>query len=109
MNIDGTNTLACTKHISGRKIKIYPLPHLQVIKDLIGDLSGFYKQFASVKPWLHTTHNTSSREHIQYEEDRNKLNGLHECILCASCSTVCPSYWWNSDKFLGPCSLVTSI
>ena len=108
MNIDGTNTLACTKHISdiGNEIKIYPLPHLPVIKDLVGDLSGFYRQFERVKPWLHTSHKNVDHEQRQSEENRKKLDGLYECILCASCSTACPSYWWNSEKFLGPAALL---
>ena len=108
MNIDGTNTLACIKHIGdiGKIIKIYPLPHLPVIKDLIGDLSDFYKQFYKVKPWLQTNHRVSDIEQIQSEEDRQKLDGLYECILCACCSTACPSYWWNPEKFLGPAALL---
>ena len=108
MNIDGTNTLACIKHIGeiSNTIKIYPLPHLPVIKDLVGDLSGFYKQLERVKPWLHTNHSNVDREHTQSEKDRNKLDGLYECVLCACCSTACPSYWWNSEKFLGPAALL---
>lgn len=109
MNIDGTNTLACTKsmeEISG-DIKIYPLPHMKVVKDLIPDMSNFYAQYASVKPWLQSdtpTEQTSERH--QSIEDRGKLNGLYECILCACCSTACPSYWWNGDKYLGPATLL---
>jgi succinate dehydrogenase / fumarate reductase iron-sulfur subunit len=108
MNIDGTNTLACTKHISdiGTKIKIYPLPHLPVIKDLVGDFSNFYRQLERVKPWLHTSHSSSTYEQLQSEENRSKLDGLYECILCGSCSTACPSYWWNPEKFLGPAALL---
>lgn len=108
MNIDGTNTLACTKHISdiGKTIKIYPLPHLPVIKDLIGDFSNFYKQLERVKPWLNTSHTSLTYEQKQSEYDRSKLDGLYECILCGACSTSCPSYWWNPEKFLGPAALI---
>jgi succinate dehydrogenase / fumarate reductase iron-sulfur subunit len=108
MNIDGTNTLACTKHVSdiGKKITIYPLPHLPVIKDLVGDFSNFYRQLERVKPWLNTSHSSSTYEQLQSEENRSKLDGLYECILCGSCSTACPSYWWNPEKFLGPAALL---
>ncbi|PCJ24192.1 MAG: succinate dehydrogenase iron-sulfur subunit [Rickettsiales bacterium] len=109
MNIDGTNTLACTKpieEISG-DIKIYPLPHMKVVKDLIPDMTHFYAQYASIKPWLKTdTPVARGEERLQSEEDREKLNGLYECILCACCSTSCPSYWWNGDKYLGPAILL---
>ncbi len=111
MNIDGTNTLACTKSLSDIEgdVYIYPLPHMPVIKDLVSDMSHFYKQFASVKPWLQTNSISSNgRERIQSEKDRAKLDGLYECILCACCSTACPSYWWNGDKFLGPAVLLQS-
>jgi succinate dehydrogenase / fumarate reductase iron-sulfur subunit len=108
MNINGTNTLACTKHINDIKgeIKIYPLPHLPVIKDLVGDLSGFYRQLARVQPWLQSSHQSLDHEHLQSEEQRQKLDGLYECVLCACCSTACPSYWWNPEKFLGPAALL---
>ncbi len=110
MNIDGTNTLACIKHIGeiGDTIKIYPLPHLSVIRDLVCDLSGFYNQLKRVKPWLHpkTDMVESGIEQMQSEEDRRKLDGLYECVLCACCSTACPSYWWNEEKFLGPAALL---
>lgn len=107
MNIDGTNSLACTKPLgNNNEVKIYPLPHLPVIRDLVGDLSGFYKQLERVKPWLHTSHKNIDHERKQTEEDRKKLDGLYECILCASCSTACPSYWWNPEKFLGPAALL---
>ena len=111
MNIDGTNTLACTKDLADIEgdIRIYPLPHMPIIKDLVSDMSLFYKQLASVKPWLRTTSMpTNGKERIQSEDDRKKLDGLYECILCACCSTACPSYWWNSDKFLGPAILLQS-
>jgi succinate dehydrogenase / fumarate reductase iron-sulfur subunit len=109
MNIDGTNTLACTKAIDDIKgdAKIYPLPHMEVIKDLIPDLSHFYAQHASVEPWMKTaTAIPPDRERLQSKEDRAKLDGLYECILCACCSTSCPSYWWNGDLYLGPAILL---
>ncbi|MET0154663.1 MAG: succinate dehydrogenase iron-sulfur subunit [Rickettsiales bacterium] len=109
MNIDGTNTLACIKgcdEISG-DINIYPLPHMPVIKDLVPDLTNFYKQYESVQPWLQAKDKVGDlEERLQSPEDRQKLDGLYECILCACCSTACPSYWWNGDKFLGPAALL---
>ena len=110
MNIDGGNTLACTKAIDecGKKeVPIYPLPHMPVIKDLVPDLSHFYAQYASIKPWLRTQSAApASGERLQSKEDRAKLDGLYECILCACCSTSCPSYWWNGDRYLGPAILL---
>jgi succinate dehydrogenase / fumarate reductase, iron-sulfur subunit len=108
MNIDGTNTLACTKLIEDIKkaVKIYPLPHLPVIKDLVPDLTHFFAQYASVKPWLQTDTPAPDRERLQSKEERARLDGLYECILCACCSTGCPSYWWNSERFLGPAILL---
>ena len=109
MNINGTNTLACTKAISGneRVIKIYPLPHLAVVKDLVADMNYFYAQYASIKPWIRTqTPSPTDRERLQSKEDRKQLDGLYECILCACCSTSCPSYWWNSERYLGPAILL---
>ncbi len=109
MNIAGTNTLACTKAIDDIKgdIKIYPLPHMPVVKDLVPDLTQFYAQYASIKPWMRTqTPPPPDRERLQSKEDRVKLDGLYECILCACCSTSCPSYWWNSDRYLGPAVLL---
>ncbi|MEA3292328.1 MAG: succinate dehydrogenase iron-sulfur subunit [Pseudomonadota bacterium] len=109
MNIDGVNTLACTKPIEEIKgdIKIYPLPHMSVIKDLVPDMTNFYAQYASVKPWLQAeTPPPPDRERLQSKEERAELDGLYECILCASCSTSCPSYWWNSDRYLGPAALL---
>jgi len=109
MNIDGNNTLACTRAIDDCKgdVKIYPLPHMPVVKDLVPDLTNFYAQYASIKPWLRTqTPPPPDHERLQSKEDRAKLDGLYECILCASCSTSCPSYWWNSDKYLGPATLL---
>jgi succinate dehydrogenase / fumarate reductase, iron-sulfur subunit len=108
MNIDGTNTLACTKAIGDMNgpVNIYPLPHMQVVKDLVPDLSTFYAQHASVKPWLQTVTPTPEKEWRQSPADRAKLDGLYECILCACCSTSCPSYWWNGDRYLGPAVLL---
>ncbi|MBN8884383.1 MAG: succinate dehydrogenase iron-sulfur subunit [Rudaea sp.] len=108
MNIDGGNTLACTKAIDDCKgdVKIYPLPHMPVVKDLVPDLTNFYAQYASIKPWLRTETPAPDKERLQSKEDRAKLDGLYECILCASCSTSCPSYWWNGDKYLGPAALL---
>jgi len=109
MNIDGTNTLACTKAIDEIRgdVKIYPLPHMSVVKDLVPDLTKFYAQYASVKPWMQTqTPPPPDKERLQSKEDREKLDGLYECILCACCSTSCPSYWWNSDRYLGPAILL---
>jgi succinate dehydrogenase / fumarate reductase iron-sulfur subunit len=109
MNIDGTNTLACTKACDDVKgdVAIYPLPHMPVVKDLVPDLTHFYAQYASVEPWLKADSGAStSSERLQSPEDRAKLDGLYECILCACCSTSCPSYWWNSDRYLGPAVLL---
>lgn len=109
MNIDGKNTLACTKDIKDVKgdINIYPLPHMKVVKDLVPDLTHFYAQYASIKPWLQAEDvPPTDSERLQSIEDRAKLDGLYECILCASCSTSCPSYWWNSDRYLGPAILL---
>ena len=111
MNIDGTNTLACTKGITEVKgaIKIYPLPHMMVVKDLVPDLTGFYAQHASIQPWLKTITPAPEKEWTQSPADRDKLNGLYECILCACCSTSCPSYWWNGDRYLGPAVLLQGL
>jgi len=108
MNVDGTNTLACTKYIDDVRgdVKIYPLPHMPVVKDLIPDLTHFYAQHASIMPWLETKTNRPATEWRQSIEDRKKLDGLYECVMCASCSTSCPSYWWNSDRYLGPAALL---
>ncbi len=109
MNVAGVNTLACIKShtdING-DLNIYPLPHLKVIKDLIGDLSTLYKQYKSIQPWLKVGQTgTEKRELKQSQKDREKLDGYYECILCACCSTSCPSYWWNGDKYLGPAVLL---
>lgn len=109
MNIGGTNTLACIKAIDAfdGDVTISPLPHMEVVKDLVPDLTHFYAQYASIKPWIQTqTPAPPDRERLQSPEDRKKLDGLYECILCASCSTSCPSYWWNSDRYLGPAVLL---
>jgi succinate dehydrogenase iron-sulfur subunit len=108
MNIDGRNTLACTKAMAEIKgaVKIYPLPHQPVVKDLVPDLTNFYAQYTSIEPWLHTTTPQPEKEWLQTHDDRLRLDGLYECILCACCSTSCPSYWWNSDRFLGPAALL---
>lgn len=109
MTINGRNTLACTKGMDelDGDITITPLPHLPVVKDLVPDLSHFYAQYASIKPWMETqTPPPPDRERLQSREDREKLDGLYECILCACCSTGCPSYWWNSERYLGPAILL---
>jgi succinate dehydrogenase / fumarate reductase, iron-sulfur subunit len=111
MNIDGTNTLACTKAIDEVKgdVKIYPLPHMPVVKDLVPDLSNFYAQYASIKPWIQTrTAPPPDRERLQSKADQEKINEPSACILCACCSTACPSYWWNSDRYLGPAALLAA-
>ncbi len=108
MNIDGTNTLACTKFLSEVKgdIKVYPLPHMPVVKDLVPDLTQAYAQYASIEPWLKSATPAPERERLQSPEERAKIDGLWECILCYSCSTACPSYWWNSERYLGPAVLL---
>jgi len=109
MNMDGRNGLACTTAIDDIKgdVTITPLPHMEVVKDLVPDLTHAYAQYSSIQPWLKTvTPAPSGRERLQSPEDRAKLDGLYECILCFCCSTGCPSYWWNSDRFLGPAVLL---
>jgi succinate dehydrogenase / fumarate reductase, iron-sulfur subunit len=110
MNIAGQNTIACTMGIdecnSGGAVKIYPLPHMPVLKDLVPDLTSFFAQHASVEPWLQTQTPNPEGEWRQTPEDRTHLDGLYECILCACCTTACPSYWWNGDRFLGPAALL---
>lgn len=111
MNIDGGNSLACTiaaDDASGA-VKIYPLPHMPVVKDLVTDLTNFYAQYASIKPWLQSrTPPPPDRERLQSKEDQEKIDEPAACILCACCSTSCPSYWWNSDRYLGPAALLAS-
>ena len=107
MNMGGKNGLACTtphETIDG-DIDIYPLPHLKVLKDLIGDLSTLYKQYESVEPWLKTS-KVNDKENIQSKNDRAKLDGLYECIMCACCSTSCPSYWLNGENYYGTAVLL---
>ncbi len=108
MNIDGENTLACTKAMDDvdGAINVRPLPHLPVVKDLVVDLTTFYAQLRSIEPWLKTETPAPEKEWRQSHGDREKLDGLYECILCACCSTACPSYWWNGDRFLGPAILL---
>jgi succinate dehydrogenase / fumarate reductase iron-sulfur subunit len=111
MNIDGKNTLACTKSIAEVKgdIKIFPLPHMPVIKDLVPDLTNFYAQYAAVKPWLQTrTPAPPDSERLQSKEEQEKIDRPSACILCACCSTSCPSYWWNPDRYLGPAALMAA-
>ena len=132
MNIDGKNQLAClskvdrdTAKASGnigppqapgclrssclphsQVSKVAPLPHMFVVKDLVVDMSNFYAQYKSIQPWLQSDQKMSGKEHYQSKDSRAKLDGLYECILCACCSTSCPSYWWNQDKYLGPAVLL---
>ena len=110
MNIGGRNTLACTKgHAEyNGTITVAPLPHMPVVKDLVPDLTGFYAQYASIEPWLQSKSPDPEKERLQSPANRDKLDGLYECILCACCSTSCPSYWWNQDKYLGPAALLQS-
>ena len=109
MNIDGLNTLACLKPIEDvdGAVKINPLPHMPVVKDLVPDLSHIYAQLRSIEPWLKSdTPPPPDAERRQSKEERAKLDGLWECILCFCCSTACPSYWWNGDRYLGPAVLL---
>jgi succinate dehydrogenase / fumarate reductase iron-sulfur subunit len=108
MNIDGMNTLACTMgtdEVRGA-VKICPLPHMAVVKDLVPDMTKFYAQHAFIEPWLKTATPSPQKERLQSREARAKLDGYYECILCACCSTACPSYWWNEDRYLGPAALL---
>nr|QSX72237.1 succinate dehydrogenase complex iron sulfur subunit B [Halisarca dujardinii] len=118
MNINGNNTLACLCKIESsnlsKPVKIYPLPHMYVIKDLVPDMSNFYQQYKSIQPYLqrkdgrdgHSSEEGGAQPHLQSVEERQQLDGLYECILCACCSTSCPSYWWNGDRYLGPAVLM---
>ncbi|MDJ0894927.1 MAG: succinate dehydrogenase iron-sulfur subunit [Alphaproteobacteria bacterium] len=108
MNIDGTNTLACLKPIDEVQgdVKIYPLPHLPVVKDLVPDLTNAYAQLASIEPWLKTVTPPPQRERLQDPEDQKKIDEPSACILCFCCATSCPSYWWNGDRYLGPAVLL---
>eukprot|EP00803_Ostreobium_quekettii_P007893 evm.model.scf_1892.4 EVM.evm.TU.scf_1892.4 scf_1892:26812-30378(-) len=110
MNIDGTNALACLSKVdksASQATKVAPLPHMYVVKDLVVDMSNFYAQYKAIKPFLQKkSMDSGGQEWFQSREDRVKLDGLYECILCACCSTSCPSYWWNQDKYLGPAVLL---
>ncbi len=111
MCIDGDNTLACTVSTDSIKgeVKIYPLPHMPVVKDLVPDMSNFYAQYASIKPWLQSrTPAPTDHERLQSRDDQELINEPAACILCACCSTACPSYWWNSDRYLGPAALLAA-
>ena len=109
MNIDGTNTLACTKFIEevSGDVAVYPLPHMSVVKDLVPDCTTIYAQYAAVQPWLKAdTQPPPNSERLQSPEERAQLDGLWECVLCFCCTTSCPSYWWNGDRYLGPAVLL---
>jgi succinate dehydrogenase / fumarate reductase, iron-sulfur subunit len=108
MNIDGANGLACLQPIAAVKgaVRLYPLPHMHVVKDLVPDLTGFYAQLQIVTPWLKTDSPAPDKEWRQTPEERHLLDGLYECILCACCTTSCPSYWWNGERYLGPAALL---
>jgi succinate dehydrogenase / fumarate reductase, iron-sulfur subunit len=109
MNIDGRNALACTTAISdvaGAAVGVYPLPHMAVIRDLVVDFSGFWAQYEWTQPWLQAHTPAPAGERRQSPVERARLDGLYECILCACCTTACPSYWWNGDRFLGPAALL---
>ncbi len=108
MNIDGSNTLACTKPIEDVKgaANVYPLPHMPVVKDLVPDLNTAYAQYAAIEPWLKSESPAPTGERLQSPEERKKLDGLWECILCFCCTTSCPSYWWNGERYLGPAVLL---
>jgi len=112
MNINGRNGLACLTDLAsftaGKAIVLRPLPGLPVIRDLIVDMTQFFKQYHSIKPYLINNDPPPERERLQSPEDREELNGLYECILCACCSTSCPSFWWNPDKFVGPAGLLAA-
>ena len=111
MNIDGRNGLACITASADVKgeISIYPLPHMPMLKDLVPDLTDFYAQYASIKPWLQTrTRPPPDSERLQTKKEQELVDGPSACILCACCSTSCPSYWWNSDRFLGPAALLAA-
>ncbi|MBK1699317.1 succinate dehydrogenase iron-sulfur subunit [Rhodovibrio salinarum] len=107
-NVNGRNTLACTTFIeeTDGDVKVYPLPHMEVVKDLVPDLNQAYAQYASIEPWLKTRTPAPERERLQSPEERAQLDGLWECILCFCCTTSCPSYWWNGDRYLGPAVLL---
>ncbi len=113
MNVDGVNTLSCIKKIEDikKEVRVYPLPHMRIVKDLVPDLSKAYKQLESIKPWLNAEKKLSSnkrnlKENVQTPKERAKLDESWECVLCFCCTTSCPSYWWNEDEYLGPATLL---
>ena len=108
MNVNGGNVLACVHPLPqpGRPIRIYPLPHMRIIRDLVPDLSRFFAHYHAMRPQLRAEAPTDGKEFRQSPADRDKLDGLYECILCACCSSACPSYWWNEDTFPGPAALL---
>ena len=108
MNINGKNGLACVTNMRSLPITVVlkPLPGLPVIRDLFVDMTGFFKQYHSIRPWLVNEDPPPEKERLQSPEARDELNGLYECILCACCSSACPSYWWNPDKYVGPAGLL---
>lgn len=113
MNINGKNGLACTTRMSeavrgGKTLILRPLPGMPVVRDLVVDMTLFWEQLARVRPWLINDGETPARERLQSPADRDKLNGLYECILCACCTSGCPSWWWNPDKFVGPAGLLNA-
>jgi succinate dehydrogenase iron-sulfur subunit len=111
MNINGINRLACTTALVDLKgdVKIYPLPHMPVVKDLVPDLTQFYAQYASIEPWLKSeTPAPPDQERLQSKAEQERIDRPAACILCACCSTGCPSYWWNSDRYLGPAALLAA-
>ena len=112
INMNGKNGLACVTPVSQvarrGKLVLRPLPGLPVVRDLVVDMAQFYEQYSKVKPYLISKEPPPEKERLQSPEDREKLDGLYECILCACCSTSCPSFWWNPDKFIGPAGLVAA-
>ena len=110
MNINGKNGLACITRLADLKepVELRPLPGLPVIRDLIVDMSQFFKQYHSIKPYLQNSSAAPEKERLQTPAEREELDGLYECILCACCSTSCPSFWWNPDKFVGPAGLLAA-
>jgi succinate dehydrogenase / fumarate reductase iron-sulfur subunit len=110
MNINGRNGLACITRLADLKepVELRPLPGLPVIRDLIVDMSQFFKQYHSIKPYLRNNEVPPDKERLQSQAEREELDGLYECILCACCSTSCPSFWWNPDKFVGPAGLLAA-
>lgn len=108
VNINGVNGLACITPVAGLKqpVKVRPLPGQSVIRDLVVDMTHFFDQYRQIRPWLQAGTPTPERERLQSPEERARLDGLYECVLCACCSTSCPSYWWNGERFLGPASLL---